>query len=91
MAYLQQLPLDQLKIDQSFVRQLVEDASSQTIIRATCALAAGLNLEVIAEGVETEEQRQLLISNGCEMFQGYLFSRPVPLLEFENLELESVV
>jgi diguanylate cyclase (GGDEF)-like protein/PAS domain S-box-containing protein len=91
MAYLQQLPLDQLKIDQSFVRQLVEDASSQTIIRATCALAAGLNLEVIAEGVETEEQRQLLISNGCEVFQGYLFSRPVPLLEFENLELESVV
>lgn len=90
MAYLQQLPLDQLKIDQSFVRQLVDDASSQTIIRATCALAAGLNLEVIAEGVETEAQRQLLIANGCEMFQGYLFSRPVSLLEFEALDLEAV-
>ncbi len=89
MAYLQQLPLDQLKIDQSFVRQLVEDTSSQTIIRATCALADGLNLEVIAEGVETEAQRSLLIANGCEMFQGYLFSCPVPLAEFEALELEA--
>jgi len=88
MAYLQRLPLDQLKIDQSFVRKLVEDASSQTIIRATCALAAGLNLEVIAEGVETEGQRLLLLANGCEMFQGYLFSRPVPLAEFEALDFE---
>lgn len=90
MAYLQRLPLDQLKIDQSFVRQLAEDTSSQTIIRATCALAAGFNLEVIAEGVETEAQRALLIANGCEMFQGYLFSRPVPLAEFEALELGAV-
>ncbi len=87
MAYLQRLPLDQLKIDQSFVRQLAEDPSSQMIVRATCALAAGLNLEVIAEGVETEAQRSLLIANGCEMFQGYLFSRPVPLNEFEALQL----
>lgn len=86
MAYLQQLPLDQLKIDQSFVRQLAEDSSSQTIVRATCALAAGLNLEVIAEGVETEAQRALLIANGCEMFQGYLFSQPVPLVAFEALK-----
>jgi diguanylate cyclase (GGDEF)-like protein/PAS domain S-box-containing protein len=90
MAYLQRLPLDQLKIDQSFVRQLVDDVSSQTIIRATCALASGLNLEVIAEGVETEEQRLLLVANGCDMFQGYLFSRPVPLEAFEALELEPV-
>ena len=88
MAYLQRLPLDQLKIDQSFVRQLADDASSQTIVRATCALAAGFNLEVIAEGVETEAQRALLIANGCDMFQGYLFSRPVPLEEFEALKLE---
>ncbi|AHL75589.1 histidine kinase [Stutzerimonas stutzeri] len=90
MAYLQRLPLDQLKIDQSFVRQLAENTSSQTIVRATCALAAGLNLEVIAEGVETEAQRSLLIANGCERFQGYLFSRPVPLAEFEALVLEVV-
>lgn len=88
MAYLQRLPLDQLKIDQSFVRQLADNSSSQTIVRATCALAAGLNLEVIAEGVETDAQRSLLMANGCEMFQGYLFSRPVPLAEFEALELE---
>ncbi|WP_217474142.1 EAL domain-containing protein [Stutzerimonas stutzeri] len=88
MAYLQRLPLDQLKIDQSFVRQLADDAASQTIVRATCALAAGFNLEVIAEGVETEAQRALLIANGCDMFQGYLFSQPVPLEAFEALPLE---
>lgn len=87
MAYLQHLPLDQLKIDQSFVRQLVEDTSSQTIVRATCALATGLNLEVIAEGVETDAQRQLLELNGCGLFQGYLFGRPVPLAQFEQLQL----
>lgn len=90
MAYLQHLPLDQLKIDQSFVRQLVEDTSSQTIVRATCALASGLNLEVIAEGVETEAQRELLGVNGCNLFQGYLFSRPVPLAQFEQLRFTVV-
>ena len=80
---LQQLPLDQLKIDQSFVRGLPEDANSLTIVRATCALAAGLHLEVIAEGVETQAQKDFLISIGCNAFQGYLFSRPLPAPAFE--------
>ncbi len=85
MAYLQQLPLDQLKIDQSFVRALPEDASSLAIIGAICALGESLNLDVIAEGVETEQQRVLLLSKGCHHFQGYLFGRPMPISEFESL------
>jgi EAL domain-containing protein (putative c-di-GMP-specific phosphodiesterase class I) len=85
MAYLQQLPLDQLKIDQSFVRRLPEDSNSLTIVRAISALAAGLDLEVIAEGVETEAQRSILHANGCQHYQGYLFGRPMPLAEFERL------
>ncbi|WP_314018630.1 EAL domain-containing protein [Stutzerimonas degradans] len=85
MSYLQQLPLDQLKIDQAFVRGLPDDASSQTIVRATCSLAAGLGLEVIAEGVESEEQRTALLANGCHRYQGYLFGKPMPVEEFERL------
>jgi len=87
MAYLQQLPLDQLKIDQSFVRKLPEDGSSLAIIRATCALAFSLELEVIAEGVETEDQRSTLLATGCRRYQGYLFGRPMPLVEFEGLAM----
>jgi diguanylate cyclase (GGDEF)-like protein/PAS domain S-box-containing protein len=85
MVYLQQLPLDQLKIDQSFVRALPGDDSSLAIIRAICSLAASLNLEVIAEGVETQAQRELLLATGCRRFQGYLFGRPMPLAEFARL------
>lgn len=85
MAYLQKLPLDQLKIDQSFVRALPEDASSLAIIRAICALAESLDLQVIAEGVESASQHELLLANGCRYFQGYLFGRPMPLEQFEQL------
>ena len=83
------MPLDQLKIDQSFVQGLPEAASSLAIVRAICALASSLNLEVIAEGVETEAQRQALLANGCRHYQGYLFGRPLPLAEFEALVLDS--
>jgi diguanylate cyclase (GGDEF)-like protein/PAS domain S-box-containing protein len=85
MLYLQRLPLDQLKIDQSFVRALPGDDSSLAIIHAICSLAASLNLEVIAEGVETAAQHELLLSSGCRRFQGYLFGRPMPLAEFSGL------
>ncbi|GGB40217.1 hypothetical protein GCM10011502_11930 [Oceanisphaera marina] len=85
LAYLQKLPLDQLKIDQSFVRELPENDGSAAIIRAICALAGSLQLEVIAEGVETEQQHATLLQLGCEHFQGYLFGRPMPLAEFEQL------
>lgn len=85
MSYLQQLPLDQLKIDQTFIRRLPDDASSLTIVRAICALATGLGLEVIAEGVEGEPQRAILLANGCHRYQGYLFGRPLAADAFEQL------
>jgi len=83
MAYLKQLPLDQLKIDQSFVRDLPENASSLAIVDAILALAHSLDLEVIAEGVETQAQRDVLSNSGCQHFQGYLFAKPVAVNVFE--------
>lgn len=85
LQYLKQLPLYQLKIDQSFVRDITSDVSDKVIVRTIIAMAKALNLNVIAEGVETEEQRQLLLRNDCHTYQGYLFSKPVPLAQFEAL------
>lgn len=85
MIYLHRLPLDQLKIDHTFVQALPEDTGSLAIIRAICALATSLGLEVLAEGVEQHEQYQLLASTGCKRFQGYLFGYPVPAATFEHL------
>ena len=83
LSYLKRLPLDQLKIDQSFVRDVLTDANDASIARTVVVLAQNLGLSVIAEGVETEGQRAFLIANGCRAFQGYLFSRPLPLADFE--------
>ncbi|MFH0934516.1 MAG: EAL domain-containing protein, partial [Pseudomonadota bacterium] len=85
LQYLKRLPLDQIKIDQSFVRELVANSSDRAIVRTIVAMANSMDLDVIAEGVETEEQRQLLLNAGCTHFQGYLFSKPVPIAEFEKL------
>ncbi|WFM70701.1 EAL domain-containing protein [Halomonas sp. CKK8] len=79
LSYLKRLPLDQLKIDQSFVRDLLEDEASAAIVASTIALSESLQLEVIAEGVETEAQRAWLVAHGCHAFQGYLFGRPGPV------------
>jgi diguanylate cyclase (GGDEF)-like protein/PAS domain S-box-containing protein len=83
LQYLKRLPLYQIKIDQSFVRDIVTDSSDRAIVRTIIAMAQGLSISVIAEGVETEEQRQFLLNLGCKHFQGYLFNKPVPIEQFE--------
>jgi EAL domain-containing protein (putative c-di-GMP-specific phosphodiesterase class I) len=85
LAYLRRLPLDQLKIDQEFVRDILVDTSSSAIAQSIISLSKAMDLSVIAEGVETEEQRDLLARMGCHSFQGYLFSKPVPPEDFELL------
>lgn len=83
LQYLKRLPIDQLKIDQSFVHEITNNVSDQAIVRTIIAMTHTLNLNVIAEGVETEEQRQILLDNGCYCYQGYLFGKPIPIDAFE--------
>ena len=79
LSYLKTLPLDQLKIDQSFVRDVLTNPNDAAIVRSILALAHSLDLTTVAEGVETEGQRQFLLDNGCWAFQGHLFGKSEPL------------
>jgi len=83
LAYLSQLPLEQVKIDQSFVRNITVKPGDAVIVQTIIGMANNLGLNVIAEGVETQEQRDFLERNGCPAFQGYLFGKPVPVEAFE--------
>ncbi|ABM04440.1 diguanylate cyclase/phosphodiesterase [Psychromonas ingrahamii 37] len=85
LQYLKRLPLDQFKIDQSFVRDIATDNNDKAIVKAIIAMAQILDIDVIAEGVETEEQQQLLLGKGCTLYQGYLFSKPIPIDQFDAL------
>jgi len=88
LYFLKRLPLDQLKIDRSFVRHVLTDPNDAAIANMIVALGQTLGLEVIAEGVETAEQRDFLASSGCLHYQGYFFSRPLPLERFEQFAID---
>jgi diguanylate cyclase (GGDEF)-like protein/PAS domain S-box-containing protein len=90
LQYLKRLPFDQIKIDQSFVRDIVTDPSDKAIVKTIIAIAHTLDLDVIAEGVETGEQLQILKDMGCTSFQGYLFGKPIPIEKFEAILKQAV-
>ena len=85
LAYLKRFPIDEVKIDQGFVRDIPQDISDMEIASAIIGMAHGLNLKVMAEGVETEAQRNFLAERGCHAYQGFLFSKPVAAETFEKL------
>jgi EAL domain-containing protein (putative c-di-GMP-specific phosphodiesterase class I) len=85
LSYLKRLPVDQIKIDKSFVRDIATDSSDAAMVKTIIDIAKNFGLDVVAEGVETQGQKVFLEDNGCTIYQGYLFSKPVALDAFESL------
>lgn len=85
LSYLKKLPIDKIKIDRSFIKDLPQDKDSIAIVKTIIALAKNLDLGIIAEGVETKEQVDFLLAEGCEKIQGYYYSKPIRASEFEKL------
>ncbi|HEY3301364.1 MAG TPA: bifunctional diguanylate cyclase/phosphodiesterase [Methylophilaceae bacterium] len=85
LSYLKKLPIEQVKIDRSFVRDMTVDQNDASMVKAIVDMAKTFNLEVIAEGVETEEQHEMLAAYGCNFYQGYLFSKPLAIEKFDAL------
>jgi len=90
LAYLRRLPVDIVKIDRSFVHDLTADRTAHDLVGSIVRLAAGMGLDVVAEGVETDEQRHQLRAMGCGYAQGYLFGRPCPREDFDDRHLENL-
>jgi EAL domain-containing protein (putative c-di-GMP-specific phosphodiesterase class I) len=82
--YLKKLPIDKLKIDKSFIANVTNNLDDASIVQAVVAMAHNMNMEVIAEGVETEEQVKFLLKNRCDYAQGYLFSKPLSVEKIEE-------
>ena len=88
LSYLKSLPIDQLKIDRAFVKDISTDRNQAFIAEAIIKLAQVLGLEIIAEGVETEQQKEYLTNLGCSQFQGFLYSKPLNIVDFEKFIYE---
>lgn len=89
LSYLKHLPVDIIKIDRSFIQNIADDEYDKNIVKSVIALARNLNLQVVAEGIETEIQYDLLKSMSCDIIQGYLYSKPLPVLEATNFLLKN--
>lgn len=88
MNYLKQLPIDVLKIDKAFIDDCVDNHHDHMLVRTIVQLGHNMDKKIVAEGVETEEQRLLLVSEQCDEFQGYLYSKPLNVEEFNRQLLQ---
>ena len=91
LSYLKRLPMNEVKIDRAFVTDVEQGGRDAALAAAIIALGVELGMDVVAEGVETQEQSKYLLDHGCRLQQGYLFSRPVPVNQFEHMLVEGLV